>query len=202
VIPALDCDVSVDARVGQSWLPEAEDVWSADGYGGGFHDSWSMAGASYDEAEDIIRLEDRFLKSIDAASSDAATYEAACQSVEFPDDDMSPLRGLELGVAGIVYALNAAGMPTAASSRWHDGGGWSPYPVVYFVAENDRAMLLVDLIDGTKCGFCLDDGRLYMIWAASVTSLHEMARRLVAARGRFQALGAPFYGDEPPDCGW
>jgi hypothetical protein len=61
--------------------------------------------------------------------------------------DRVTLAGLELGVAGLVYCLAAAGMNPAASCRGHPGpSAWSRIPVVLFAADRIHAELLVPLV--------------------------------------------------------
>lgn len=59
----------------------------------------------------------------------------------FPEAE--ELEDLEIGVAGLVYALAAAGIYPAASCRGHtDPNPWSKSPVVFFAADRSHAEAL------------------------------------------------------------
>lgn len=67
------------------------------------------------------------------------------------------LEGLDAGVAGLVYALSAAGMFPAASCRGHaEPEAWSAFPVVMFAADRPHAEALQPLVGSSGCGFAYD----------------------------------------------
>lgn len=96
---------------------------------------------------------------------------------------MSPLGGLEIGVAGLVHALSATGCWPAASCRG-DPGGWARHPVVHFAADRHRVTILRDLLDGSGCGFSTDParGELLVVGAGSIEDTMGLAGRLLESR--------------------
>jgi hypothetical protein len=102
------------------------------------------------------------------------------------DDEIAPLDGLELGVAGLAYALGSVGCLTAASCRWHSRDrSWSDCPVVFFAAPTWRLALLAELIDDAGCGLVADRGML-AIYAQSIVQMHTLGERILAERERFR----------------
>src|SRR4051794_11608871 len=90
------------------------------------------------------------------------------------DGELAPLDGLEIGVAGLAYALGSAGCLTAASCRWHSRDrSWSDCLVVFFAAPGWRLELLADLIADAGCGLVADRGML-AIYAPSIIQMHAL----------------------------
>src|SRR5690349_21111767 len=128
MIPEADTEIWRSAPVAVE-LPSGEDVWGDEGIGGGFRSTWCMAGVTTRDAGEVLVLEEQLLDQASNAAQDPAGFENACRRLEGFDDDVevdepSQLGGLDIGVAGLVFALNALGMPTVASCRGHPGG-WS-----------------------------------------------------------------------------
>jgi hypothetical protein len=101
------------------------------------------------------------------------------------------LEGLEAGVAGLVYALSAAGMFPAASCRGHaDSDAWSVIPVVMFAANRAHAEALQPLVEGSGCGFDFDPVRpeLLVINGRSVEDTLRLARAVLASIEVFRSL--------------
>jgi hypothetical protein len=89
------------------------------------------------------------------------------------------LEGLELGVAGLVYALASVGCVPAASCRGHSRPhAWAERPIVLLAADRARAEWLRPLVSGAGCGFCLDDVRpqILGIEAPSIDEMTALAR--------------------------
>jgi hypothetical protein len=92
------------------------------------------------------------------------------------------LEGLEIGVAGLAYALAAAGMYPAASCRGHVGpNAWSSSPVVFFVADRPHAEVLQPLVKESGCGFEVDPARsqLLVILSVSIAEMLALGRRIL-----------------------
>ena len=102
------------------------------------------------------------------------------------------LEGLEVGVAGLVYALSAAGMFPAASCRGHvDPDSWSAVPVVMFAADRVHAEALRPLVESSRCGFDLDPIRpeLLVINGRSAEDTLRLGRAVLASIETFRSLG-------------
>ena len=101
------------------------------------------------------------------------------------------LESLEAGVAGLVYALSAAGMFPAASCRGHaDPDAWSAFPVVMFAADRPHAEALQPLVESSRCGFDLDPVRpeLLVVKGRSVEDTLRLGRAVLASVKVFKSL--------------
>ncbi|WP_329289377.1 hypothetical protein [Streptomyces sp. NBC_01455] len=207
MIPTADIDVDprfpADLAMG---LPDEEEV-DEEGYGY-FRDVWTIGAVSREEAIAIIEEEQRLVRLVDHASRDHGEFEALATAVErrevdrlprgyteqHPDsdlvheasldsDDGVPLEALELGVAGLSYALASAGCFTAASCRSHHSDRpWADRPVIFFAAERSTVHWLATLARDSGCGFA--DGseraaKLLVLEAPSITNFMDMASRIV-----------------------
>ncbi|GGW68498.1 hypothetical protein CP966_24730 [Streptomyces galilaeus] len=208
MIPTVDMDVDpafpADLTMG---LPDEEDVAEDEGYGC-FRDVWTIGEVSRDEAVRMIEEERRLITLVDQASRTHAEFEAMAQAVEAAEldylpagyvaqhpnselvrvvgdnaEDGSPLDALELGVAGLSYALASVGCFTAASCRSHcSDDSWSDRPVIFFAAERSTAEWLTPLVRQSGCGYA--DGskrgdRLLTVEAPSITNFMDLANRIV-----------------------
>jgi hypothetical protein len=103
--------------------------------------------------------------------------------------DIPPdLGGLEVGVAGLSYGLNAVGIVTAASCRGHTGRtAWSIAPVVSFAADRQQALHLQRLVSRTGCTFFIDDVRrnLLVVHGRSVTHTMALADAVIEQAEQF-----------------
>ncbi|MET7896883.1 hypothetical protein [Streptomyces mirabilis] len=207
MIPAADIDVdpAFPAKLAMG-LPDEEDV-DEEGYGF-FRDVWTIGEVSHEEAVRMIEKERRLVSLIDQASRTHADFEAMARAAEAgeleylpagyvaqhpdselvrvvgaADEDDGALDALELGVAGLSYALTSVGCFTAASCRSHDSeGSWTDRPVIFFAAERPTVQWLTPLVHQSGCGFA--DGseradRLLIIEAPSITNFIDLASRIV-----------------------
>lgn len=122
------------------WTPKKDDV-SEEGLGG-YRGTRLIQGEGVREARRVIAVERTLIALTAHLSADPGDFERVASALEseesetFPErlmesgalaevepclGDGSPVDGLELGVAGLVYALAAAGCWTAASCRGHPG---------------------------------------------------------------------------------
>jgi hypothetical protein len=175
---------------------------------GWFRDVWSLGTVKIGEVEEFVRYEQRVLPKLDAAAHSASDFEAFALALEDGEvdhlsvsqretfdavrlfdlapqpDDPVLLGGLELGVAGLSYALCAAGCPTVASCRSHwDGLSWSDCPVVFFVAKQSWLQPLATLIVRNGCSLDSDRGCL-KICGPSVVNTHSLAVQILTERCR------------------
>lgn len=206
MIPAQDIDVDVPSPLPDAGMPDPEEV-SEEGFGG-FRDTWYLGRVTKGDAEAMLRDEAELMRILNAVAATAEEFEELASAIEgcdieslpeplrgaamkeglaaFVDDEIAPLDGLEIGVAGLAYALGSAGCLTAASCRWHSRDrSWSDCPIVFFAAPAWRLELLAELIAGAGCGLVADRGML-AIYAPSIVQMHELGERIVAERGRFR----------------
>ncbi|WJY52551.1 hypothetical protein QRN89_23715 [Streptomyces chengbuensis] len=222
MIPSADIDVDpafpTDLAMG---LPDEDDV-GEEGYGC-FRDVWVMGEATHEEAVSMIEEERRLVSLVDQASRTHAGFEAMAKAVEgggldhlpagyaaqHPDselvrfvgdhaEDGSPLDALELGVAGLSYALSSVGCFTAASCRSHySDHSWSDRPVIFFAAERPTVQWLTPLVRQSGCGFA--DGsqradRLLIVEAPSITNFMDLASSIVQEVERQGSVKPPVDG--------
>lgn len=199
MIPRSDADLDPHLpSVANYWVPRVEEV-SEEGFGG-FRDTWLLFDVQVEEAVELLAEDRRLTQLADAFASDSYDYEAIANAIEYQDieglpegvrenirfpeledtvgGDYSPLQGLELGVAGLVFALSAAGFLPAASCRSHVGEhSWSPCPVVVFATDEEHAARLAPLVTDARCGFQLDEGRpgLLAVCGPSAKEMHNLA---------------------------
>lgn len=215
MIPALDITFSADIPRGATfWVPSEEDLPEPGdecAIGGYFRDTWYMADMTVNDAIHVARQEAACLELADRLATDAASFDAIASACEsgYTDslptelqtaDEAADLRaligddgvysaevfgGMELGVAGLVAALNATGYVTSASCRGHHGTDqrpWADHPVVYIAANRQAVLRLAPLVEAAGCGFTIDDERpdLLVIEAPSITCTVCLASALLA----------------------
>ncbi|MGN8026213.1 hypothetical protein [Microbacterium sp. 22242] len=173
---------------------------------GDFHDVWLIK-TDVSEAAAVIEAESEAIQWLDAKAENPLEFDEWADQIEYeqpdvpsdeaPDFFSSPqawhgVEGLELGVAGISYALNSIGAITAASCRSHAASHrkWSEYPVVLFAIGAGRARLLRPLAERTQCGFEIsaDRPQFLVLYAASVTELMSLARQIIDNAAAFAPL--------------
>lgn len=208
MIPTAEVEVSTDIpKAAEFWVPKPSDI-DEEGFSY-FRGVWPIVGAQSRLTFDVIEAERRGVAYIDEhAGSDeefeilAGRVEALSDDTSDPDDlallhalcvdgaDWPGLCGLEIGVAGLVYALSNAGFYPAASCRSHYSQSWSSCPVVLFAADEERVKRLKPVVQESHCGFELDTMRseLLAINASTITAMMDLATALFARRGQFRSL--------------
>ncbi len=129
------------------------------------------------------------LASVDHQARSAEEFDALAYE-EF-EEEGAMLGYFDLGVTGLVKALNAAGCVTAFSCRGHPGSAREQHPQVLLTCDAARAELLAMLAARANCGvenFC---GTGLAVYAASVSEMLQLGELVVEARDRFDALPAP-----------
>ncbi|MFI8005968.1 hypothetical protein [Streptomyces sp. NPDC086010] len=207
MIPAasIDVDASFPASFAMG-LPDEDEI-DEEGYGT-FRDVWTIGEVGHEEAIRMIETERRLVGLVDQASRTAIEFETMARAVEtgevenLPDgyvtenphsdivqflgavdEEQSTLDALELGVAGLAYALSSVRCFTAASCRSHySGHSWADRPVMFFAAERPTVHWLTPLVRDSGCGFA--DGsdraaRLLIVQAPSITNFVDLAQRIV-----------------------
>jgi hypothetical protein len=202
MIPRVDIDIESDIPAGATfWTPEPDDIGD-EGFGF-FQGVWPILDVSESEAAEVIDAERIAVAFADSGSSDEREFENLAKVIEdeYPDalsddapDFMSEsawggLESLELGVAGLVYAMAACGLFPAASCRSHHNGlhSWSEYPVVMFAAAEWHARKLRPLVEASGCGLECDNSRsdLLCVYAPSIVEMMNLATVLLAAKDEF-----------------
>jgi hypothetical protein len=206
VIPRVALDESPDPGVPNGatfWQPGEEELNSDEGFGY-FRDVWLIYDVPRALAEEVIKEEGRLVALVASLARDPRDFDQIATALEgreaeeLPDwidgseayeilkpevgrDEPSALMGLEVGVAGLAYALASAGMYPAASCRSHTEHSWSDRPVVVFAASRTRATIVSELMQGSGCGLGLDPARpeLISVYAASIEELMALARRIM-----------------------
>jgi hypothetical protein len=184
------------------WMP-AEDEIDEEGIGF-FRGVWAIFDVPLSEAAQVVADERAAATAVDAAADDAETFEYFAQLIEahnpdFPSEDPEDeagmaalaehgdvdsvsLCGLELGVAGLTYALAATGCVPAASCRSHAERSWADRPVVVTAVDRAHADWLQPLVERASCGFDLDDLRpqFLTIHARSIKEMMDLAAAILA----------------------
>ena len=178
------------------WTLTAEDLEADEGFGY-FDNTWPIYDITEAEAAELTSI-DRSLSIIagDLAATEFEFDDIATALETGSADDIEGLRpdqleaiapyltdrvtleGLELGVAGVVYCLAAAGMYPAASCRGHPGpSAWSRIPVVLLATDRTRAELLAPLVRDSGCGFNIAQsrGELLAVESRSIEGTLDLA---------------------------
>ncbi len=192
-------------------VPTFEEV-AKDGFGH-FADTWYVGRPSIEEADELVRYELEGIEALDRAGVDASEFElftlaledgetatlsesqlrtfatAGLQDLAPAPDDAVLLGGLEIGVAGLVYALAAGGCPTAASCRSHaHDRSWANYPTVFFGWPEDVLSTLGLLASRADCGLREAEG-LVEAYAPSIWETNLLARYVLEEVGDPQREG-------------
>lgn len=202
----LDASLPADAEFR---VPEPDEIDDYEGFGM-FRDVWPIEGVSADDADAVVREDWLLCQVVADLARDAADFDVLAAAVETgsvgEDDEIAAdslvalepyltgkaaLESLEAGVAGLVYALSAAGMFPAASCRGHaDLDAWSAFPVVMFAADRSHAEALQPLVESSGCGFDLDPVRpeLLVVKGRSVEDTLRLGRAVLASIEVFRSL--------------
>jgi hypothetical protein len=202
-------DAVLPARA-EFWVPEPDEIDDYEGFGL-FQDVWPITDISVDDAISVAREDKLLCQVVGGLASNAADFDVLAAAVETgsvgEDDEITmeslaalapyltgkaALEGLEAGVAGLVYALSAAGMFPAASCRGHpELSSWSAIPVVMFAADRVHAEELRPLVEGCRCGFDFDPVRpeLLVIKSRSVEDTLRLGDAVLASIEAFRSLG-------------
>ena len=163
-------------------MPSEDDLESDEGFGF-FRDVWLIVDISKSEARKILDDDGSLLKVVSNLATSEIEFDDIATALETGSVEgieglsseqlsaMAPylegigkLEGLEIGVAGLVYCLAAAGMYPAASCRGHEGSNaWSKHPVVLVASDRNHAVALEPLVSAAGCGFNLDTARPELI---------------------------------------
>ncbi len=206
MIPRVDVEINAsipeDARF---WVPKPHEI-GEEGFGY-FCGVWPIVAATTRLTADVIKDEQLAFEYVDSHSSNADEFERLARQVESldpaldkqeasvtltdPNSTWEGLAGLDLGVAGLAYALSNAGFYPAASCRNHqDDRSWSPNPIILFAGDRPRVELLQPLMQWTGCGLGTEHERaeLLYVYARSIQETITFANKLFANRVPFRKL--------------
>ncbi|MFJ2632754.1 hypothetical protein ACIO6U_12495 [Streptomyces sp. NPDC087422] len=211
MIPRLDLQVNPSFPESVPMRMPSEDEVDEEGYGF-FQGVWNISGASHADALTIITEERHLVDLVDQVAASPEEFEAVATAIENGTPDSLPqgfaaahprseileivgdgdreesvLDGLEIGVAGLSFALSSIGCFPAASCRSHTSEhSWSEEPVVLFAAERTTVHWLTAMVRESGCGFGDGSGRgdLLYVEAPSITNLMDLANRIMATAGR------------------
>lgn len=208
MIPIADVEPRVESPLPTCKMPPSDEI-SEEGFGY-FRGTWFIGRVAVGEAQACVQMEADIIEWIDQHASSPQQYEQLATAIEKQDvtlldeplrstasaggitqwlndeHDGAPLGGLEIGVAGLTWALSAVRCLTAASCRWHmTGQSWADCPVVFFAGPSWRVEILAELIAAETCGLAGDRGML-TVYGASVGHTHQLAERILSERGRFR----------------
>jgi hypothetical protein len=196
------------------WMPKPEDIGD-DGIGAFFHDTWLIRDVPVREARRLRQKESQIAEIVGRLATTAEDFDRIAQAVEdgfdadepeggydltsteraelsgfLPEseDEELALDSLELGVAGLVYALATVRIIPAASCRGHPGlRAWSNMPVVLFATTEYRAKALQPLVAINGCRFGIDQARGYLlaVTGRSIVDTMALADAVLASRPTF-----------------
>ncbi|HEX8627941.1 MAG TPA: hypothetical protein VF755_07205 [Catenuloplanes sp.] len=210
-------DIELDPALPQDatfWMPAEDDI-DEEGIGY-FRDVWAIFDVPLSEADWVVTGEQAAAKAVDAVATSKESFEHFAQVIEghnpdFPSEDPEDqadmavlaqhgdvdsvgLWGLDLGVAGLTYALAATGCVPAASCRSHAERSWSDRPVVLAAVDREHAEWLQPLVERSSCGFAVSDVRpeFLVIHARSITEMMDLAAAILVKAE----------SDPPPPLRW
>ncbi|MFD7884893.1 hypothetical protein ACFV3N_20935 [Streptomyces bauhiniae] len=188
------------------WMPTEDDIPDDEGLGY-FRDVWMILNEPIDCSRRVIETEKAFIEIADRVAKSEEEFEIVSRILETGDierlnstsfrnafgtkelnivdwsesDDPPPLGNLELGVAGVAYALSTIGAVPVASCRGHKDG-WSDLPVVYAAIDEQRARWLQPIVQDSECGFHIGLNReeFLAIEGPSVRHMNQMAHRILS----------------------
>src|ERR1035437_1733187 len=194
------------------WMPRPEDI-DEEGIGE-FRGTWLIKDVPVREAQRLMRQERRIAEVVGRLAATAEDFERIARAVEdgydpdepessyalnaqeraaldefaVSEDEPCALDDLELGVAGLVYALATVRIIPAASCRGHPGDrAWSEVPVVLFATTEYRARALQPLVEATGCQFEVDAVRAHLlaVRGRSILDTMALAEAILGARTSF-----------------
>lgn len=192
------------------WMPKPEDI-DEEGIGGFFRETWLIKDVPVREARWLMQEERRIAEIVGNLAATAEDFDRLAHAVEdgyagnvltateraaldefVSDDEGAALNSLELGVAGLAYALAAVRIIPAASCRGHPGDrAWSDCPVVLFATTEYRANALQPHVEAADCRFGIDAARpdLLAVQGRSILDMMALADAVLRFRRTFAQPG-------------
>jgi hypothetical protein len=157
------------------------------------HDYQPLIQLTWDDAEVCLAAEKDCLERASLADS-PADFDRILDSAseeESSDDFDWTFNYMDIGVAGLVHTLSAAGCVTCYSCRQHSRVIHQCAPQVRFATDAERFRILAPLAGVSSCGLAEGDNGLVTAYAASVSEINHFARLIVGQRSEFDALPLP-----------
>lgn len=153
-------------------------------------DCYPLLDIGWEEARECVEAEARWIEHASASEDPAGFDEVLADATEAEaGDDVDWLfRDAEVGAAGLVLALSAAGYATCTCCRGHVGLPHETAPQVGLDTEANRLRLLATYAARAGCGVRTSDG-LVWVYGRSVSDLHRLAVAILADSAEFDALG-------------
>ncbi len=182
-LPKFDVEIVREVDRGSLGWPEPGEAQDETGLGcnRAYIDLRRM---SWTEARRAAELERQLIERIESASDPAAEYEAI--EDELFEDDVG-LYGLDLGVAGVVIALSAAGCVPFASCNAGAFGGrhHESYPLIVFYARAEAVDDLLAAAEEAEIG--LGGGEWLQVYTDDIRKMTRFATALGARSAAFRA---------------
>lgn len=206
MIPMVDYTPTAEIPQEASfWMPSEEDIPDDEGIGY-FRNVWMILNEPEEITRQVIAVESKYITLVDRLTDSTEEYEEIASIidkgysgrsipgplrerilVEMPEileraeDDELPLYDLELGVAGLSYALSTIGAVPVASCRGH-ANGWSDQPVVFAALDELRTRWLQPLLREAGCGFHISPDReeFLVIDGPSIRHTNFLAQEIIA----------------------
>jgi hypothetical protein len=216
MFPRAHVEVEISIPAGDDyWVPKPSEI-GEEGFGD-FRGVWPIVEATTRLTADVIEDERVAAEYIDAHASTPEEFEKLAREIESYSPSLEEsealefaadlgsawggFEGLELGVAGLTYALSNAGFYPAASCRSHqDGHSWSANPVVLFAGDKPRTLLLQPLVRDSGCGLRADytRGDFLYVYAPSIRETMALATNLYQHRVPLRKLPKTGRKQSPP----
>lgn len=198
MIPEFDVDIETNVVLERLRPPTSVSCAGSAGFNG---DHFDLTHTSWEEAHEALTEETRWLNEADLASTTTDEFDDHLYDAEQDDPETRfvTMVGLDVGVAGLVLALSAAGYLPWISCSAHGGG--TKIPQVGLYASAPRTRILLDLARTADCGVEDQDGGLW-IFGRSVYNLNKLAHLLLAARDRFADISPEAWdpSNDPQSC--
>lgn len=212
MIPVAVCSIDYELPAHELWTPSPAERSGEEGFGG-FRDTRPLGRVGVRHARAALEFEAGVIESVGHVATSPQDFDELLSAIGFDDreglesehlralaslpdvsrwfndDDAEPYPsgGLDIGVAGLVYALCTVGCFTAASCRGHvDKHAWSDFPMVRFAARRWRAALLIELAREVGCGFMYERDSLLTTWAPSVLETVAFGNLILDHRADFR----------------
>ncbi|MFI9101684.1 hypothetical protein ACIGXA_14290 [Streptomyces fildesensis] len=182
------------------WMPSEDEIPDDEGIGN-FRDVWMILNEPESEVQSVVAEEEKLIEVLDQIADSPQNYELIAEAIDSQDADVltegplksaflqltegllqesedypSSLRGLEVGVAGLSYALSMIGAVPVASCRGHVGDyAWSESPVVFAALDQQRVEWLQPFMREAHCGFHISPSREEFI-AIDAPSIKDSSR--------------------------
>jgi len=227
VIPRTSLSLTPDLpEEWRAWVPTRIQREAEEGFGF-FRDTWVMQRPTAAETKEVLASEDELVPLLNHLSQSDDEFDELAEALENEDptalpekfavgdaralldrhldwDGFSRFGGIEVGVAGLVYALSHVGCWTAASCRGHPPPrDWAEHPVVFFTTDEFRASALVPLVEQTSCGLGLDTNRseFLIVIAESIIESMALARLVFDQRSAFRRPRSHLSSPRPRESG-